>query len=354
MIHPGSNLEKFNAAVSILAWMVLSSVVILFNKWILNAFPFSITLTTWHMLCATFATRVLACTTSLIDTKTHLDMKTYLTAFLPIGFCFSMSLILSNMTYIYLTMSFIQMLKALGPVATLLACWSMGLRNPAPSFRVFFVVLTIVGGVMLASFGEVQFVLLGFMIQLAAVAFEAYKNALQQSLLSGKLNMSTMTLLYYFAPICVVTNSFFIYIFEWEHVVTWRQNVQPWQLQELNMGIFFLNGVTTFALNIASVNVIKQTSSLVLTLAGIPKAMILMGLDMYMFNCPLSLMQAIGFTIAGTGTYRYSQLKESVREAGSKGATKWQDEKRPVGKDEEDCADELSLEFNEKRGSYLD
>lgn len=91
--------------------MFLSSVVILFNKSILDNFPFPITLTTWHMLCATVATQILARTTKLIDTNTKMDARLYLRAFVPIGVCFSMSLVLSNMTYLYLSMSFIQMLK---------------------------------------------------------------------------------------------------------------------------------------------------------------------------------------------------------------------------------------------------
>ena len=37
--------------------------------------------------------------------------RLYVTAILPIGMCFSMSLILSNVTYLYLSMGFIQMLK---------------------------------------------------------------------------------------------------------------------------------------------------------------------------------------------------------------------------------------------------
>ncbi|RDW64043.1 hypothetical protein BP5796_10545 [Coleophoma crateriformis] len=359
MAAPGSGLEKLSGFIAILIWIVLSSVVILFNKWILTRFPFSITLTTWHMLFATAATRVLARTTDLIDTKTRLGMKLYFTAFIPIGLCFSMSLILSNMVYLYLSMSFIQMLKALGPVATLLACWSMGLRNPPPSMRVFVIVSVIVGGVMLASLGELSFVFMGFLIQLAAVAVEAYKNALQQSLLSGKLNMSSLTLLYYFAPICAVTNTFFIIFFERDAISDWQQ--QPSMADggfSLNPGIFLLNGILTFALNIASVNVIKKTSSLVLTLAGIPKAVMLMGLDMILYQCPMTILQAIGFTIAGVGTYQYSQLKESSAQRAIQTekyfpgqAEKLLSELRDL--DEEAMMDELSLEYNEKRPSFF-
>jgi hypothetical protein len=92
-------------------WIVLSSIVIIFNKWILDRFPFSITLTTWHMLFATIATQILARTTTLVDRSTEMTKRLYIRAILPIGMCFSMSLILSNLVYLYLSISFIQMLK---------------------------------------------------------------------------------------------------------------------------------------------------------------------------------------------------------------------------------------------------
>lgn len=53
---------------------------------------------------------------------------------------------------------------------------------------------------------------------------------------------------------------------------------------------------------------IKKTSSLVLTLSGIPKSILLSIIDMIVYGTSLSLLQVIGFSIAGAGTYHYSQL----------------------------------------------
>jgi len=176
--------------------------------------------------------------------------KFYVKAILPIGLCFSMSLILSNVVYLYLSMSFIQMLKAIGPVATLLACWSMKIRNPEPSVRVLLTVVVIVAGVAISSFGELQFVLVGFLIQGAAVVFEAYKNALQQLLLTGQTRMSSMTLLYYFAPACTGINAFWVLVFE-------LKGLQQKGAGGISPGIWLANGCICFALNIASVTVVS-------------------------------------------------------------------------------------------------
>ncbi|KAH8598348.1 triose-phosphate transporter family-domain-containing protein [Bisporella sp. PMI_857] len=303
------NTSRVEGLLYISAWIVLSSIVIVFNKWILGRFPFSITLTTWHMLFATVATQIISRTTSLIQKSPDMNPRFYIKAILPIGICFSVSLILSNVVYLYLSMSFIQMLKSIGPVATLLACWSMGIRNPEPSMQVLLTVIVIVLGVAISSIGELRFVLTGFLIQGAAVVFEAYKNALQQFLLSGKTKMSSMTLLYYFAPACTVMNAFWILIFELKGLQ------EKGAKSGIGMEVWLLNGFICFGLNIASVTVIKKTSSVVLTLSGIPKSILLSVMDMMVYHTSISMIQTIGFSIAGAGTYYYSQLTNAPKPA---------------------------------------
>lgn len=65
------------------------------------------------MVFATFMTQLLARTTTLLDGRKTVKMtgRVYLRAILPIGFFFSLSLICGNQAYLYLSVSFIQMLK---------------------------------------------------------------------------------------------------------------------------------------------------------------------------------------------------------------------------------------------------
>jgi hypothetical protein len=54
--------------------------------------------------------------TTILDSRKKVPMsgRTYLRAIVPIGVVFSMSLMFSNYTYLYLSVSFIQMLKVTG------------------------------------------------------------------------------------------------------------------------------------------------------------------------------------------------------------------------------------------------
>jgi len=58
-------------------------------------------------------TQILARYTTLLDGRKTVKMtgRVYLRAIVPIGFFFSLSLICGNLTYLYLSVAFIQMLK---------------------------------------------------------------------------------------------------------------------------------------------------------------------------------------------------------------------------------------------------
>lgn len=112
---PAAPSNDFHPAVYIATWISLSSSIIIFNKWILDTagFRFPIVLTTWHLAFATLMTQILARFTTVLDSRKKVPMtgKIYLRAIVPIGLMFSLSLICGNLTYLYLSVSFIQMLK---------------------------------------------------------------------------------------------------------------------------------------------------------------------------------------------------------------------------------------------------
>jgi hypothetical protein len=110
----GTKLQP-TAAIIIPIWIVLSSGVIIYNNYIYNTleFKYPVFLVSWHLVFASIGTRVLARTTHLLDAakETHISKDVYIHSILPIAVLFCGSLILSNKAYLYLSVSFIQMLK---------------------------------------------------------------------------------------------------------------------------------------------------------------------------------------------------------------------------------------------------
>ncbi|KAL7915203.1 triose-phosphate transporter family domain-containing protein [Trichoderma velutinum] len=286
----------------IINWMFFSNVTIIFNKWLIDTagFKYPILLTCWHLIYATIATQILARTTTLLDSRRNFPIsgRLYLRTILPIGLLYSGSLICSNVVYLYLSVSFIQMLKAASPVAVLFASWSWGVAEP--NLSKFINVLVIVFGVAVSSFGEIQFSWVGFFFQIGGTCFEAVRVVMIQVMLSGEgLNMDPLVSLYYYAPVCAVMNFLIALVseipkFQWEDAA------------RAGFGMLFLNASIAFVLNVASVFLIGKTSGLVMTLTGIFKSILLVVASVLIWSTHISFLQTVGYTIALGGLTYYS------------------------------------------------
>ncbi|KAF1816314.1 DUF250 domain membrane protein [Eremomyces bilateralis CBS 781.70] len=317
-----------HAAVYIAAWIALSSTVILFNKQILDRlkFHYPIFLTTWHLGFATLMTQVLARTTNLLDSRKKVPMtgRVYLRAIVPIGVFFSLSLICGNVAYLYLSVSFIQMLKATTPVAVLLTGWALGTQTP--NFRTLANVMLIVVGVMIASAGEIQFVIRGVLFQICGLTFEAIRIVMVERLLSSaEFKMDPIVSLYYFAPACTVMNGIVCLFLE-------IPNMQMQDILDVGLSTLFLNGMVAFGLNVAVVLLIGKTSSLVYTLSGVLKDIILVVASMFLFGDPVTILQAFGYGIALTGLVYYKLGAQRLKEYIADGKRSWDDygQRQPV------------------------
>ncbi|KAJ5266988.1 sugar phosphate/phosphate translocator [Penicillium angulare] len=300
----------FHPAVYVSVWITLSSSVILFNKYLLDYanFRYPIILTTWHLTFATIMTQLLARFTTVLDGRKSVKMtgRVYLRAIVPIGLMFSLSLICGNMTYLYLSVAFIQMLKATTPVAVLIATWGMGM---APvNYKTLGNVSIIVVGVVIASFGEIKFVMIGFLFQLGGIVFEATRLVMVQRLLSSaEYKMDPMVSLYYFAPICAVMNGAVALFLEFPRVTME-------QVYGVGIWILLANAMCAFLLNVSVVFLIGKTSSLVMTLCGVLKDILLVAASMMLWNTPVTALQFFGYSIALIGLVYYKLGGDKIRE----------------------------------------
>jgi hypothetical protein len=105
-------------------------------------------------------------------------MYRYVTYVLPIGALFSIVLWLGNECYLYLSVSYIQMLKAAMPVAVFLTGVMMGTSKYTHKTAVN--MLVVAGGVALASYGELDFVAVGVVLQVIAIVCECIRITLVQ------------------------------------------------------------------------------------------------------------------------------------------------------------------------------
>jgi len=258
-------------------WIALSGTVILFNKYILSnyGFPYPISLTMMHMgFCSTLAIGLVK---SGFVESCNMSMETYLRAVMPIGFLYSGTLWLGNAAYMYLSVSFIQMLKALMPVAVF--CVGVSFGTEKFNWSVFSNMLVVSVGVCIASYGEINFIWMGVILQLASIVTESSRLTLVQLLLQSRgLKLNPITSLYYISPCCFAFLSIPFMLFE-----------APKLLNDtgynFDVGMMLLNCLAAFALNLAVFLLIGKTSALTMNIAGVVKDWMLIGLSVLIFGC---------------------------------------------------------------------
>lgn len=111
-------------------------------------------------------------------------------------------------------------------------------------FNVSFIVI----GVVIASIGEIDFVVIGVLFQIGGIIFEAIRIVMVQRLLSSaEFKMDPLVSLYYFAPVCAIMN--FVVALFWEiPIMTMADfyNVGLWTLLANAMCAFMLNVSVVF------------------------------------------------------------------------------------------------------------
>ncbi|XP_009413955.2 probable sugar phosphate/phosphate translocator At5g25400 [Musa acuminata AAA Group] len=291
-------------------WIFLSFTVIVYNKYILDpkmyGWPFPISLTIIHMTFCSALAFLLVRVLRLVAPPASPPMTRplYLSSVVPIGALYSLSLWFSNSAYIYLSVSFIQMLKALMPVAVYSI--SVLFRKEAFKSSSMLNMLSISFGVAIAAYGEARFVGAGVVLQLAAVAFEATRLVLIQILLTSKgVSLNPITSLYYVAPCCLA----FLLV--------------PWSMVELpvlrdrlaasafrpDIVIFGTNSLCAFALNLAVFLLVGKTSALTMNVAGVVKDWLLIAFSWSVIRDIVTSINLFGYAIAFLGVAYYNYVK---------------------------------------------
>ena len=291
-------------------WIGLSAGVILYNKYVLAffGFPFPVALTMIHMAFCSLLAFLLV---RVFEVVPAIDMtnEVYLRKIVPVGFLFALSLWMSNSAYLYLSVAFIQMVKALMPAVVYLVGCLFGLETFAWQRLANMLVITV--GVCIASYGELNFHLFGFMLQMGAILAEAIRlTSIQILLTSADIKLNSITTLYYVSPACLAFLCVPFAFIEFPNLIN-AHNVN------LNPAVLLSNAAVAFALNMSVYLLIGKTSALTMNVAGVIKDWILIFISSLLFDAPISNTQLEGYLLAFAAVcfYNYTKFKEREEEA---------------------------------------
>jgi hypothetical protein len=193
-----------------LAYIGTSGSLILYNATILKGvFPYPALLTTGHMVFSGGLSILLVklndagvqlpLPADFLKLPANMDQTAYRTAIVPIAALQGASLWLSNLAYLFIGVSLIQMIKASNTVWTFLWGVPLGLHEYESSKAMNLAIIG--GGVAMAAMGAVDGSVAGMLIQLLGIIVEAARLAMMQLTLQARgLKLSPITALYYIAP----------------------------------------------------------------------------------------------------------------------------------------------------------
>lgn len=309
--HSRFSIRRFGIVLSGLAWMIVSSWAILLNKHVMVGlgFRYPVTVAAMGMYTTSVVSYATCKAFRITSQSAHLGPRFYLTRLLPTGFLMAVTFQTGNAGYLYLTVAFVQMLKALCPVFTMLLLFAARLEKC--TFQLVASVALIAFGVMIASYGELNLHLWGLLSMLISVFSESIRLVLTQVILTGN-SMHPLEGLSRLAPVCSLFLTMQAIIFELPalrrtggmHIVA--QNPVP----------FIIAATMGFVVNAFALLVIKLGSSLTLKVLGTFKDACLVTISILFLREAVSIVQVYGYiiSIGGFCWYNSLKIKPSIKE----------------------------------------
>ncbi|KAK9093398.1 hypothetical protein Syun_028309 [Stephania yunnanensis] len=279
----------------LLLYISLSSGQIFFNKWVLSSkqinFPYPLGLTLLHMVFSSILCFILTKVLKIMKVEEGMTPEIYATSVVPIGAMFAMTLWLGNTAYMYISVAFAQMLKAIMPVAVFILGVAAGLESM--SCRMLAIMCVISLGVIVASYGEINVNWVGVVYQMGGVVGEALRLIFMEILVKRKgLKLNPISVMYYNLVQCSALCLFIPWVFL---EMPKMEAAGTWSFQPL---ILTLNSLCTFALNLSVFLVISHTSALTIRVAGVVKDWVVVLLSALLFaDTKLTTINLFGYGI---------------------------------------------------------
>ncbi|GAB4823502.1 hypothetical protein N2152v2_010548 [Parachlorella kessleri] len=238
----------------------------------------------------------------LVRADRQLPPRFYRSSALPVGLLMAANFCLANTVYLYLTVSFVAMLKALQPAVTMLGLFMARLETP--SRRLILSVCLIAVGTGLTSVGELNFSAVGLAIMLLSMLTEASRLVMTQLLLVG-LNFHPVEGLMYLAPSCTLWLLLGSLAFE----VRSMRATGAFAFVARHPAPFLAAAALGFLVNWLNYVVIKKASALTLKVLGPVKNALVVLSGMVLLHDTVTPLQFIGYSVSLAAFVWYNMIK---------------------------------------------
>jgi len=291
------------ATLFLLLWGSSSGLIILVNDRILNEvkFPYPILVSSTGPLLSWFIAAFLVMSGS-VKLERVLTLREWLLTVFPIGFFTAVTFAAGNQLYLYLSVSFIQMMKSLSPCVVFCMLVLCGLDKPTKEKA--FAVGTMTLGMAVACITEETFTLFGLLLMVVGEASESIRMVLFQHFM-GPRRFGLLEGLFYTCP----ANFFFlalgVAIFE-QREITLNGDLaivraHPWPFIWVSiLGVLVMT---------STLGVIKQCGSLTFKAAGQVRNVAIIMFSVVFMGEKTTAVQLLGYTVNVLGFCYYQMTK---------------------------------------------
>lgn len=295
------------------AWLVLYFMfnlgLTLFNKLVLQGFPFAWTLTAIQMLSGTIGTQIALHRGAF--TQAHLTTRENGVMLLFSGL-YTINIAVSNLSLGLVSVPFHQVVRAMTPLFTIIL--SAVLFHKRHSRQTYLSLIPVVAGVGFATYGDYSYTLWGFVLTLTGAILASLKTIITNRVQVGRLKLHPLDLLVRMSPLAFMQCVFFgWYSGELDRVREYGAT----EMTKRKAFALAVNGAIAFGLNVVSFTANKKTSALTMTVAANVKQVLTIVLAVIIFNFQLNPTNLLGITLtlAGGAWYARVELQEKTARA---------------------------------------
>ncbi|KPV75367.1 uncharacterized protein RHOBADRAFT_14250 [Rhodotorula graminis WP1] len=245
------------------AWLVLYFAfnlgLTLYNKLVLQGFPFPWTLTAIQMLSGTIGTQI-ALQRGLF-TQARLTNKENGIMLMFSGL-YTINIAVSNLSLHLVSVPFHQVVRAMTPLFTIFM--SIVLFRKRYSRQTFLALVPVVAGVVFATYGDYSFTPWGFILTLIGTFLAALKTIITNRVQVGRLKLHPLDLLVRMSPLAFMQCVFFGW---WSGELDRVRAYAATDMTQNKAIALAMNGAIAFGLNVVSFTANKKTSALTMTVA---------------------------------------------------------------------------------------
>eukprot|EP01134_Creolimax_fragrantissima_P003622 CFRG3622T1 len=236
-----------------------------------------------------------------------LTTKEFVTIIIPLSGMTAAALGMSGAVYLFLSVSFIQMLKAASPINVMLVMYLFGILKP--TYRLIISVLVICSGCLLAANGEVSFSVLGVSIFFVSDILDSIRSVWTETLLG---RMALMDSLYYLCP----ASAIWLVIFAAFDEIPRFAASNDMDKILASPFLYFIYSCMGFVVQISVLAVISETSTLTLKIVGQVKNIATIVGGVLFIGNSVSNLQILAYLIESVGFWLYQRtmIIERTRE----------------------------------------